>query len=122
MAEFLGTLGVPPEAIVTEGGSRNTHEHAQNLPTIFQEHKLKRILLVTSAMHIPRALGAFRKQFPAVEFMPASTDYHATEQPSNTPWYRELSALIPTPDHLQAFTEVMHEYHGIAYDKMRGWM
>lgn len=122
MAEFLATLGVPKEAVVTEGASSNTHEHSQNLPAIFAAHKISRVLLVTSAMHMPRALGVFRKQLPAIQFTPAPTDYHATYQRTPAPWYRELPALVPTPSHLQAFSEVMHEYLGIAYYRMRGWM
>jgi uncharacterized SAM-binding protein YcdF (DUF218 family) len=122
MAEFLAMLGVPKEAVVTEGGSSNTHEHARNLPALFQERKISHILLVTSAMHMPRALGVFRKQFPEIEFTPAPTDYHATQKQFPTPWYRELTALAPTPSHLLAFSDVMHEYLGIGYYKLRGWM
>jgi uncharacterized SAM-binding protein YcdF (DUF218 family) len=122
MAEFLGMLGVPKEAVVTEGGSSNTHEHAQNLPAIFQKRKIKRVLLVTSALHMPRSMGVFLKQYPDIEFIPAPTDYHATEKLSPTPWYREMAAVIPTPSHLESFSEAMHEYLGIAYYKLRGWI
>lgn len=122
MAEFLAMLGVPKEAVVTEGGSSNTHEHARNLPAIFQERRIRHILLVTSAMHMPRALGVFRKQYPDIEFTPAPTDFHATAKLPNTPLYHELTAMVPTPGHLQAFCEVTHEYLGIFYYKMRGWM
>lgn len=122
MAEFLVMLGVPKAAILTEDGSSNTHEHARNLPAIFEERKLRHILLVTSAMHMPRALGVFRKQFAFIEFTPAPTDYHATQKQSPTLWYHELTALVPTPSHLVAFSDVMHEYLGIGYYKLRGWM
>jgi hypothetical protein len=67
-------------------------------------------------------MGVFRKQFPGIEFIPAPTDYHATQRQVPIPWYRELTALIPTPSHLEAFSEAMHEYLGIAYYKLRGWM
>ncbi|MDR3412359.1 MAG: ElyC/SanA/YdcF family protein [Formivibrio sp.] len=78
--------------------------------------------LVTSAMHMPRALGVFRKQYPAIEFIPAPTDYHATKPQIPTPWYRELISVVPTPGHFVVFSEAMHEYLGIAYYRMRGWM
>jgi hypothetical protein len=38
------------------------------------------------------------------------------------PWYRKMVSAIPTPLHLLHFSEVMHEYLGIAYYKLRGWM
>ena len=122
MMQFLVMLGVPAADIVLEGGSSNTHEHAQNLPGIFQERKVRRVLLVTSAMHMPRALGVFRRQFPGMEFTPAPADFHATEPQAKTPLYRECGNFIPTPGHLLAFSDVMHEYLGIAYYQLRGWM
>ena len=66
--------------------------------------------------------GVFRKQFPFIEFTPAPTDYHATQKQSPTPWYHELTALVPTPSHLVVFSDVMHEYLGLGYYKLRGWM
>jgi uncharacterized SAM-binding protein YcdF (DUF218 family) len=122
MEEFLDTLGVPKAAVVIEGASSDTHQHSTNLKTIFQERKIQRVLLVTSAMHMPRSLGVFRKQCPGIEFIPAPTDFHATEKQIPTLWYRKLVAVIPTPKHLLDFSEVMHEYLGIAYYKARGWM
>ena len=121
MAEFLAMLGVPKEAVVTEGRSSNTHEHAQNLPAIFEERKIKRVLLVTSAMHMPRSMGVFRKRCPDIEFIPAPTDFRVTEH-IPAPWYHQITSFIPTPRHLLDFSEVMHEYLGMAYYKMRGWM
>jgi uncharacterized SAM-binding protein YcdF (DUF218 family) len=121
MKEFLAMLDVPGEAVVTEGASGNTHQHAQNLPLIFQERKIKRVLLVTSAMHMPRSMGVFRKQYPGIEFIPAPTDFRVTDGIPR-PWYHEITSLIPTPRHLLDFSDVMHEYLGMAYYKARGWM
>jgi len=36
--------------------------------------------------------------------------------------YRQLNALIPTPRHLVDFSEAAHEYFGIAYYRLRGWL
>jgi hypothetical protein len=67
-------------------------------------------------------MGVFRRQFPAIEFIPAPTDYHATEKLAPRRWPSELMAVIPTPSHLLAFSEAMHEYLGIAWYRMRGWI
>jgi len=37
-------------------------------------------------------------------------------------WYRHMTALVPTPRSLLNFSEVTHEYFGIAYYRVRGWM
>ncbi len=120
MAEFLKMLGVGAEAIITETKSENTHEHARNLHPLFQERRIKRVLLVTSAMHMPRSVATFCRLCPEVQFIPAPTDFHCT-QGSPTAWYRKLTGFIPTPSHLLAFSEVMHEYLGIAWYKLKGW-
>jgi uncharacterized SAM-binding protein YcdF (DUF218 family) len=121
MAEFLELLGIPKDAIVTEIKSEDTHQHGVYLAPLFREKGYKRILLVTSAMHMPRSVGVFRRLCPGIEFIPAPTDFH-TVQRLPTPWYRHLVALIPTPRSLLDFCEVEHEYLGIAYYKLRGWM
>jgi uncharacterized SAM-binding protein YcdF (DUF218 family) len=120
MAEFLEMLGVPKSAILTETKSANTRQHARNLQTVFQEQGFKRILLVTSAMHMPRSLGVFRRGCPGIEFIPAPTDFRVTER-IPAPWYHEFKALVPTPANLVLFSEAMHEYLGIAWYKVRGW-
>lgn len=121
MAELLREIGVPAESIVTEDHSRNTAEHARNLQALFEERKWSRILLVTSAIHMPRALGVFRKSCPNIEFVPAPTDFLVVDGPSR-PWYSHLVEFIPTPKQLLQFSDAMHEYVGIAYYRFRGWI
>lgn len=72
-------------------------------------------------MHMPRSLEVFRRLCPGLEFIPAPTDFRATER-IPAPWYHELTALIPTPRNLLDFSQVMPEYLGIAYCKLRGWL
>lgn len=121
MAEFLEFLNVPPDAIIRETKSGNTREHARNLKPVFENYHFRRVLLVTSAMHMPRSMGVFRKHCPEVEFIPAPTDFRATEK-LPVAWYREVVYLIPTPRGLADFSEVTHEYLGIAYYRLRGWL
>ena len=121
MADFLMTFGVPKDAILTETNSDNTHEHARNLLPVFQKHDFKRVLLVTSALHMPRSMGTFRRLCPGIEFIAAPTDFHATEGIS-APWYHQFNALVPTPRHLLDFSVAAHEYLGMAYYRLRGWM
>jgi uncharacterized SAM-binding protein YcdF (DUF218 family) len=121
MAELLRRLGVPEATILKETKARNTHEHAINLYPLFQERGFKRVLLVTSAMHIPRSLAVFHRLCPGIEFIPAPTDFRA---PGWTPghWYRPFIAVIPTAQNLLDWSDATHEYLGIVYYKVRGWM
>lgn len=52
--------GVAPERLFVENKSRNTHENAVESATIVRKEGWSKLLLVTSAFHMPRALGCFR--------------------------------------------------------------
>jgi uncharacterized SAM-binding protein YcdF (DUF218 family) len=121
MAELLERLSVPRAAIVLETKAQNTHEHAIHLCPMFAERQVRRVLLVTSAIHMPRSLGAFRRGCPGVDYIPAPTDFRAT-QPLTAPWYRALAVIIPTTHSLVGFSDVTHEYIGMLYYRLRGWM
>jgi len=121
MAELLEMLGVPKDAIIKETKARNTHENATDLYPVLQERGFKRVLLVTSARHMPRSLGVFKRFCPGIEFTAAPTDFRVVDRVP-APWYHEMSKLIPTARNLLEFSEVLHEYFGIAYYRLRGWM
>jgi uncharacterized SAM-binding protein YcdF (DUF218 family) len=121
MAELLELLGVPKDSIIKETKARNTHEHAINLRSVFAERGFKRILLVTSAMHMPRAIGVFEHVCPETQFVAAPTDFRVTRG-FTAPWYYAVIALIPTPHRLLDASEALHEYFGIFYYRVRGWM
>ena len=120
MAELLDNLGVPNSAIVKETAARNTHEHGSNLHLMLQELGVKRVLLVTSALHMPRSMGVFKRSCPEIEFIPAPTDFRVVDL--EPPWYRQIVNLIPTPSTYVQFSETMHEYLGMAYYRLRGWI
>ena len=54
-------LGVPRSALILETESRNTRENAINTAAVFRSHSWRNGLLVTSSIHMPRALAAFRR-------------------------------------------------------------
>ncbi|MGE0361762.1 MAG: YdcF family protein [Vicinamibacterales bacterium] len=121
MAELLGILGIATDAVVTETRSENTHDHARLVCPMLRERGMSRVLLVTSAMHMPRAMGVFRRGCPDVEMIAAPTDFRVPDDPP-LPWYRQAARLLPTPRSLLDFSEAAHEYVGIAYYTARGWM
>jgi uncharacterized SAM-binding protein YcdF (DUF218 family) len=64
-ATLLVALGVAPERLILESKSRDTYENAVFLKAELEKAGElgpdKRWVLVTSAFHMPRAMGAFRK-------------------------------------------------------------
>lgn len=121
MAELLGVLGIAADAVVTETRSENTHDHALLVCPMLRERGMSRVLLVTSAMHMPRAMGVFRRGCPDIQMIAAPTDFRVPDE-LPVPWYRRSVALLPTPRALFDFSDAAHEYVGIAYYTLRGWM
>ena len=74
-------LGVPRERIVLEDKSRNTRENAMFTKLLVDPKPGERWLLVTSAWHMPRSMGVFRKAGFAVEAFPV--DYLTEEKASD---------------------------------------
>ncbi len=85
---FLLDLGVPKSAIVVEPDARNTEENAKLVIEWLKTQKTdgtapRRVLLVTSAWHMRRALLMFERavakatasSYLQIEIIPAATDY-----------------------------------------------
>ncbi len=62
--------GISPDRMVIEGQSRNTAENTVFCRAAVQPEKFSRRILVTSAFHMPRAIGAFRAAGFTVEAYP----------------------------------------------------
>ncbi|MCS3730156.1 YdcF family protein [Bradyrhizobium betae] len=60
-APILESLGIPKERLILERDSRNTWENAVFTKQLVTPKPGERWLLVTSAFHMPRAMGIFRK-------------------------------------------------------------
>jgi uncharacterized SAM-binding protein YcdF (DUF218 family) len=63
-------LGLDPARLILEDESRNTRENAAFTRRLVEPKPGERWLLVTSAWHMPRAIGVFRKAGFAVEAFP----------------------------------------------------
>ncbi len=112
MADFMPRLGVPAADLIVENGSRTTYENATACAALLRERGIGRVVLVTEAAHLARALGCFRKL--GVDAVPAGSGYRATGLRA------EPSYWLPHP--LGAFgTDVVaHEWLGIAWYWLRG--
>ncbi|MCB8840443.1 YdcF family protein [Aurantimonas sp. VKM B-3413] len=70
---LLLSLGLPPDRLLLDSRSRDTYENAVYSKELADPKSGETWLLVTSAYHMPRALGCFRRAgFPVV---PVPVDY-----------------------------------------------
>ena len=124
MAVILDMMGVPKEALWLESTSRNTYENAVNSRKLLNEKGINRIILVTSALHMPRSVDLFKHQ--GFDVIPAPTDYSVTQ----AAWQRltdpnlatQLLNLMPNIDNLSSVTRALKEYLGMLVYRLRGWM
>lgn len=70
--QLLDSFGVPRERVVLESRSRNTFENAIFTKEMVNPKPGERWLVVTSAQHMPRAIGCFRQAGFAVEAYPVA--------------------------------------------------
>lgn len=116
MAEIAEALGVNRISILQDPDSFNTYENAVNVQKILKLEKLNKILLVTSAIHMPRSLAIFKKL--GVEAIAAPTDFNAIQnsEPPN------IFAFLPDADALKSATNALKEYLGIFTYRLNGWL
>lgn len=114
-AALLAGWGIPASAILTETESVNTYENAVYTKLMLDQHKLKNVLLVTSALHMPRALATF--QSAGIQATPAATDFE-----SSLPGASGLDAWIANPAALEGTTRALKEYVGWIVYRQRGWI
>lgn len=113
---FLLAAGLPPEDILMEAQSRNTHENAVfSADLLAQEIPDARCLLVTSAFHMRRSLACF--QAVGIEATPFATDILAYPIEHLTP--NEL--LVPDPSGFETWGLLIKEWVGFVVYKMKGY-
>jgi uncharacterized SAM-binding protein YcdF (DUF218 family) len=111
--ENLIQLGVPREHIVVEKESRNTRENAIDSKPIIERQGWKRLVLVTHAAHMPRAVGCFRAVGIEVDTYPVG--YHPL------PAHSGAAGLFPRAHNLAETTDSIHELAGRAVYRALGY-
>lgn len=108
---LLQSLGIDGPRILYEEQSRNTWENAVYSRTMVEPRPGETWLLVTSAAHMPRAVGAFRAAGWTVA--PYPVDY--VTGLSRGGWGFEVSGNVG------ALGGGLREWAGLAYYRLRGW-
>ena len=93
-----------------EDTSENTAQNAAHAATLLQEAGIHRVLLVTDAIHMPRAMQIFSKT--GLTVMSAATDFRSR---------KPLSAadFIPSAGPLQSSHYALHEWIGMVWYRLR---
>jgi uncharacterized SAM-binding protein YcdF (DUF218 family) len=124
MAKLLISLDIPRDALIIEDRSRNTYENALYAKELLGEKGINKILLVTSAMHMPRSVALFEEQ--GFEVTPLPVDYSVVEDEStenqNSVLVTKILNIIPNASNLGLTTNALKEYLGSFIYRLQGWL
>jgi uncharacterized SAM-binding protein YcdF (DUF218 family) len=114
MRRFFLQLGVKPQDLIKEDRSLTTHENAVECAKLLETRSVRRVVLVTDAKHLWRASQCFRQQ--GIEVVPAACNHYMARFQSRWENY------LPSPHGAARFLDAFHEWLGILYYKLRGWI
>lgn len=124
MSEILLLMGIPESSIILQDQSQNTYEDALYSCELIKEAGYENIVLVTSAMHMPRSVMLFEKQ--GCQVIPAPTDFSITTTSWEKMWQPTdeefIINLVPSYSNLSSVTKTMKEYLGMLAYRLKGWL
>ena len=115
-------LGVRPDQILINPTSRTTAEEARDIGELGRRRGWRRVLLVTSAFHMPRSLATFLQR-SGLTVIPVACDYQLPTRAffgRPTPGSVFLG-LMPDAQALSLSSIALKEHLGLAIYRLKGW-
>lgn len=109
MAAAVARFEVPGHVVLLEERSRSTRDNARFTAALAERHGVERILLVTSSLHMPRALQAFRDS--GLDAIPAPV-------PEIAPRTQWRDRWLPSRRALWRSSRALKEYAGLIAGRM----
>jgi uncharacterized SAM-binding protein YcdF (DUF218 family) len=122
MSSLLVMMGVPSSDLIEQPDSLNTEQDAQFSARIIRESGFQKVILVTSALHMPRSVQLFEKE--GIKVIPAPVDFTVSDQEWHDlfswRWENVMINLLPTSSNLKSTTSSMKEYIGMFVNNLPG--
>lgn len=115
MARHLRQNDVQDEAILLEEKSFTTKENALFSAELLKQHGFHRVLLVTSALHMPRSVAAFEKEGLEVIAAPLPPQVVPLDNSWRSLWHPSMRAM-------NASRSIIKEYAGLLVYWIRRWI
>jgi len=114
-SQLMQEWGVPAAAIIIDAESRTTEQNRDNVMRLIEDNEYDSALLVTSALHMPRAYKLFRSL--SIKVTPASADVIVREMdaPAVFSWMPSASAMALS-------TVALHEYYGKWFAELKAFI
>ena len=106
MKNHLVSNGIPAHDIIIENNSRNTKENALFSAEILnRDFKNKSVLLITSSLHMNRAIFCFEQAGVEVTAFP-------TDNTNSNRSFRIEYLLLPNSESFEKWESIIHEWIG----------
>ncbi|HEV3006765.1 MAG TPA: YdcF family protein [Pirellulales bacterium] len=112
MRDFMLQLGVVRDDLAIEDQSASTYENALECHRLFEERRIKRMVLVTEANHMRRAVACFRKT--GMEVTPAPCQFVTGR------FEVKFGSFLPSPGAAMGSEKVAHEWLGMLWYWLHG--
>jgi uncharacterized SAM-binding protein YcdF (DUF218 family) len=113
--QLMIAMGVKPQDIYMETKSRNTRENAINTAKLLKNYlENDEVLLITSAMHMPRSIRCFEKVGFKVKAYPVDTRGRNVESGI-------LDLFTPSEHNLSKTSQLIREISGLIIYKLMGY-
>jgi len=107
---FFISLGLPSERLILETNSRNSWENARETANL----GIEKVILVTSAFHMPRSVFSFEQN--GISVIPAPTDYKLARGRKY-----DFFSFLPSMHTLGKSYLALHEYAGFLFYRLVYW-
>jgi uncharacterized SAM-binding protein YcdF (DUF218 family) len=111
LRELLVEAGVRPDRIILETNGKTTREQAIDVADMLQAFGTKRVVLVASVVHMPRALAAFRAV--GVDAIPSVSASWPIDG---------LARFWPAANARRLSRDAIYELAALRYYRRRGWL
>jgi Uncharacterized conserved protein len=113
--DWVTSWGLVGGAVTNLGICINTHDEAVAFRKLAQSQGWSKVLLVTSALHMRRAVALFKKQ--GIEVTPVAADFQVLGVPQDLPF-----SPFPREHRLFLLSLYLHEKIGWWVYRARGWV
>ena len=124
MRDLMEFFGVPEKALILQSRSQNTHEDAVYSAELIRQYGFKRVILVTSALHMPRSVALFKAQ--GIDVIPYPVDYAVPDYTWQDLWHEDLASqiinILPNAGSLSMTTTSLKELLGMLVYHLQGWL
>ena len=111
MGKVLVKLGIRRNKIIIDDTSNDTYQNAIDVKNICNRRGFSRVILITSAYHMPRAALLFKE----LGFKDKNLILYPVDYKTETANKYNIYSLLPQMNYLIISAEAVHEYIGYVY-------